>query len=71
MNKNKIKKKEQKQATIEHHSTNTLDFKIECGKVSKKVFLVGTKFQAKIPSHSRVFVEGEQQKHILHLRTKD
>ena len=33
-----------------------------CQNVSNKVFLTGLEFQTKIPSGSRVCVQGEQQK---------
>lgn len=49
--------------TIQHHSetgiwSNTLNFKL----LFSEFFLIGSKFQAKTPSRSKVFTQGERQK---------
>ena len=42
-----------------------------CQNISKKVFLKGPQFQAKMPSGSRVFIQREEHKYTLPLRTKE
>ena len=53
-----------KKETRQSSKTDISDFKIECAKnVSNEVLLAWFKFQVKVPSRSKVCVQGEWQKY--------
>ena len=51
--------------------SSSLIFNFNMSNASKKVLLTGPRFQTKIPSGSRVCVQGERQKYVYTLRTED